>query len=428
MEAVTFSYTPTNNMANKRIRALDLTTTFPEGSVIPLDAAGLNEALAIKVGDLTDAISLVLIPALVIDDPGAAQNNTDAIDAALAGYAASTNKKGILRLPRGTVYLARVIYITAAHSGLSVEGDGCILVNATYPPPTPAPKEFIVVVGYGTGEEPTGYEQEFDQNGSNTLEFVNDISASDFVVGDAMLLFKSNPSANNRVDPQQTVTITAVDVVNRLVTIAETFASNELNKAKWLYHARKLQSGTVNAGTTDLVIPGSVATLFKANTWAYVTDGVGVIELYGEYVRILNVVQGGGNTTLTLESGVRQSYISGRAAVIPGGRWVENLTIRNLTLGGMYPHKFESTSITAKFCVNLRLEGVRNVVVDSELAGFGCLITTSQDVLVSDSHFIQGKGFLFGATRDAVVERSRVWVDNEEFASDIIYRDCDIVG
>jgi hypothetical protein len=96
-------------MANKRIRDLNTTTTFPAGAKIPVDAAGFPEAQAVGSSDLVDAVSLVLAPPLTINDPSAAAANSAAIEAALATIATSGNKKSVLRLPRGLVWLARAI-------------------------------------------------------------------------------------------------------------------------------------------------------------------------------------------------------------------------------------------------------------------------------------------------------------------------------
>lgn len=263
--------------------------------------------------------------------------------------------------------------------------------------------------------------------GEKILTFDPGFDLRMYVEGEALLLFFYDPSAGDRVTPQQTVTITAVDTIDRTLTVAEPLISG-LNGAKWMYKSHKLVTGGVSAGAKELLVVGSMAYLFPKDSWAFVTDGVGVLELYGEYVRIVGAVPSGNDTLLTLETGVRQSYISNRAAMIPHGRWIEDVTIRNLTLGGQHDYGHESANLTAKFCVNLRLEGVQSEVAVEGQIDSGTLISTSQGVKVSDGRFTQGKGFLFGATRDALVENSRVWVDNEEFCSDIVYRDCDIIS
>lgn len=80
-------------MANKRIRDLVTTSTFPTGALFPLDAAGLTEANAISGPDLIDVVSSEIIPRLVPNSQGAANDNTAAIDAALATYAVYGNSR-----------------------------------------------------------------------------------------------------------------------------------------------------------------------------------------------------------------------------------------------------------------------------------------------------------------------------------------------
>ncbi|MFO0807972.1 MAG: hypothetical protein U0746_05075 [Gemmataceae bacterium] len=113
-------------MANKRIRNFDEADKVPAGVLFPLDAAGWTEAMVVTAEKLADLTALVLTPQLVTNNTTSLveEENSDAIEAALATYASSTNKKGILRLPRGYVFLARAIRIDASHSGLTIDGDG----------------------------------------------------------------------------------------------------------------------------------------------------------------------------------------------------------------------------------------------------------------------------------------------------------------
>lgn len=418
-------------MANKRIRELTMTNTFPEGALVPLDAAGLSEAKAIGSSELVDAVSLLIAPHLVVDDEGAAEENSVALDAALAHYAASGNKKTILRLSRGIVHLSRVIPLTWEHSGIKIDGDGCILV---YPANNPgAPGEFILAIGM-TGEAPTGFRDPFaytdDPFDPNVIKMPLNVPIENYQPGDALLLFEDDEDAEGRVFPQQTVTIESVssDALWHYVTLREEVNSGFMvGAAKWLLNGRKVK-GTVAAGATTIVLDGTVPMMNWKDQWAYMTDGVSVIELYGEYIRVLDATESGGETTLTLERGVRQSYITGRAAVIPPGKWVENVTIRNLTLGGKYNYPHETVNMSAKFCVNLRLEGLKSKVALANLVDAGTLISTSQSVVIADGQFTEGKGLSLGATRDAVIERTRALVRNEEFCGNVVYRDCDFVG
>src|SRR5687768_2075212 len=101
-------------MANRRIRDLGTSSPpVPEDAVFPLDAASLPEAVRATLPDLADAVSQIILPDLVPDllpdDPAKAAQNTAAIAAKLAEYAASGNRKGILRLPRGLFWVSQAI-------------------------------------------------------------------------------------------------------------------------------------------------------------------------------------------------------------------------------------------------------------------------------------------------------------------------------
>jgi hypothetical protein len=254
------------------------------------------------------------------------------------------------------------------------------------------------------------------------------MSLANYQPADALLLFHPDQASNDRVSPQQTVTIESIDTTpgHNDVIVTEALVAG-LTAAKWLYNGRKLEAGGVTAGATELHVIGALASQYPKDSWAYVTDGTGVNELYGEFVRVLDAFDSVGRTTLILESGVRNSYIDDRAAIIPPGRWVENLTIRNLTLGGMYNYGRQSGTFSAKFLVNARLEGIRCEVAVAGLVQYGFGIVTSGHVAVSDCGLSDAEGLLFNSSRDVVVERTRAVVQNEEFCSDITYCDCDIV-
>src|SRR5436305_1748066 len=88
------------------------------------------------------------------------------------------------------------------------------------------PDQAIMVVGL-TGDQPTGYVDDFTYTaGTHTLNF-SGVSLTNYRVGDALLLFNKDPSANTRVTPQQTVTISAV--TGTTVTVVETLISGLAN-------------------------------------------------------------------------------------------------------------------------------------------------------------------------------------------------------
>lgn len=406
-------------MANLRIRDLAATTTPPAGAVLPLDASGLTEAQKITPGDLVEAVWYVQLGSNASD-------NTISLNAALDAYADSGNKRGTLLLPRGAYRLEEGVILTAAHSGLTIQGDGCSLYTNA---PSPYPKISPITLGFATGADPMGRGEGISGISGNQFE-IPESSRSNYQVNDAIILYWVTTDIDYRNPIQQVAVITDVTVSQGIavVTVNATILTG-VTGATYLYNGRKLEYGQseIPAGTTELTILGTAsAALFPQQSWAYVTDGVGVAEAYGEFVRVLSVDTDTDDTVLTLESGLRNSYITARAAIVPPGRWTEDVTIRGLTLGGSRAVG-SNTDLTAKHCVNLTLERVacRLATPLEYMASNGMLIVTSGHVTVRDCD--TAPALAFNTTRDVFVQNSAIAPNCEEFCSDITYLNCDIV-
>ncbi|MFO0811245.1 MAG: hypothetical protein U0746_21660 [Gemmataceae bacterium] len=419
-------------MADKRIWQLNTTRAFPGDAQLIVDSRGLSQSVAMDSGDLIDAVSLTLCPYLITDDPSQAVANSAAIDAALAAYAQSGEKKGTLKLPRGNVWVAHAIRLVTKHSGLTVDGDGCVLLTDST---VTDPNEWNIIIGLGDEANPMGFQANVAAGGqANQIVLTNFGNPDNYQVDDAILLFNNGGFIDHRQTPQQTAVIQQVDFNPSPRTLTLTLDTNpdvsQLNLAVYLFNGRKLERGLA-VGARELAIPGpSAAALFPKNSWAYMTDGVGVYEVVGEFVRVLSATSSNGNTVIALEGGVRNAYLGDRVAIVPPGRWTEGVTVRGLTLGGAHAYD-EGAQLVAKYCVDLRLERVRHTLsaagAAAGLANHGAVIATCGRLAISDGQITGGKGLDMTVTRDVVVERSRVQVQATEFSSDIALRDCDIV-
>ncbi len=425
-------------MAGKRIYKLPSTDTPPEAAFLPLDADGLTSAMAISPKDLVDAASYTITVVLSND---ALTNRNNLIDA-LNAYAASGNKRGTLKLPKGIYQLADNVTLTAAHSGLTIDGDGCSLYRAT----GFTAENSVININLSTLLDPMGRGDGFNRVAGNPKQFQFPVLPApqprypNYQVGDAIILFKTANLPNTRQAVQQVAVITAKDVLNRTITVDADLIP-EVNAATYLFNGRKLQTGGVIAGATSLTIPGmAAATLFSKQCWIYVTDGVGELETYGEFVRVEDIAIHPEtlDTILTLESALRNSYLDGRAAVVPPSpdpatglrsRWCEDITIRGLTFGGSYPH-VNNADLAIKFSVNVTLDRVRHVraVDDPNVASNGVVIVTSGHVALRECEAIPGGVALaLNTVRDALIDNCRVTTSVEEFCSDITFRNCQIV-
>lgn len=417
-------------MANKRIRDLNLATALPADALFAYDKTGLTEAEAVGLGAIAKGASLVLVPNVVTDDQGKATGNSNAIQAALDEYAASGKKKGILLLPRGKVWIASGIKLTFEHSGLIIDGDGCTLLSENS-------IELITIGSATVGKEPIGYVDSVTPGSSpDELEF-SPYDSTAYKAGDAVLLFKAENYIPNRQTVLQTAVIQSVVPGSPSVMTLDVPVTSGVDAAQFLYNGRKLAPGGVAIGATELTIPGEDATgLFPAGSWAFITDGVGVLATYGEYVRVLGADYNSTDTVLTIEGGVRNEYADDRAAVVPGRRadvsprgWTEDVTVRGVTLGGTGAGVgSQVTQLSVKYCVDLKLERVRCALADPGLLNHGIIFITSGRVSVTDSEAVVDDGLRMNTCRDVVVERSRVKVSSEEFCTDLTFRDCDIVN
>ncbi|MFO0808597.1 MAG: hypothetical protein U0746_08240 [Gemmataceae bacterium] len=102
-------------MANLRIRDLGKVDPLPAGASLAVDDDSFAQALRVTKSVLVDTVSLVLVPPLITNSPAAATSNSAAIQTALDQYADSANRKAILRLPRGQVWIRTAINVTVNH-------------------------------------------------------------------------------------------------------------------------------------------------------------------------------------------------------------------------------------------------------------------------------------------------------------------------
>ncbi len=425
-------------MSGKRIRQLGTTDTPPAGALLPLDAIGLPQAQAITPKDLVDAASYTLTVVLGSN----AADNRAAIEGALTKYAASGNTRGTLRLPKGVYEVSYTVFLTGAHSGLTIEGDGCVLFRTALAS-TGFPENSVMNIGVNTPIDPMGRGDPFTRNPMNLKQLIfgenQPVRYDNFQVGDAIILYKSFNPGNTRQQVQQVAVITAKDVPNRTITVDANIL-DEANLATYLFNGRKAQSGGIAAGATTIRIPQPVSEdWFPPQSWIYVTDGVGELEAYGEFVRVTGVNSAVAYMDVFLETALRNSYLDGRAAVVPSSpdpeqnlrtRWLEDIMVRGLTFGGAPFANGQNADLAAKFSVNLTLERV-NCVLRVAIGGItsnGFIVTTSDGLVMRQCYGVEGgQALALNGVRNSQIETCRVTTSMEEFCSDITFRDCDIV-
>lgn len=422
-------------MAGERIFGLFPTSTPPTGAVLPVDAEGLGAALKITPKDLVEAV-------LYVELGTDALTNRNNLINALNAYAASGHKRGTIWLPKGVYEVDNTVTLTAAHSGLTIEGDGCTLYRVS----GFTSENSVINVNLSTLLDPMGRADVFTRGPApNQFQFPLPPEPQprypNYQELDAIILFKLDNLGGGRQPIQQVAVITNKNVATGTITV-DAVIHPEANAATYLYNGRKLEPGGVDAGATTLTIPGEDArALFPKQSWIFVTDGVGEREAYGEFVRVLGADMDNGDTVLTLESALRNSYLTGRAAVVPPSpdpatglrsRWGEDITIRGLTFGGsnqLFPNN-SNADLGAKFCVNLTLERVRCVLAVSEpnVTSNGMIITTSGLVTLRGCEMVQGgQRLAMNGVRDVWVENSRLGTSLEEFSSDVTFLGCQII-
>ncbi len=427
-------------MAGKRIRQLGTTDTPPAGALLPLDAIGLPQAQAITPKDLVDAASYTLTVVLGSN----AADNRAAIEGALTKYAASGNTRGTLRLPKGVYEVSYTVFLTGAHSGLTIEGDGCVLFR-TAPASTGFPENSVMNIGVNTPLDPMGRGDPFALVSGNPNQFrfddELDVRYDNYQVGDAIILYRSDNPGGTRQPVQQVAVITAKSggSTDRTITVDANLMTG-VNLATYLFNGRKLVAGGVLAGATSLRIPVAVPEAwFPPQSWIYVTDGVGELEAYGEFVRVKETAAGVGHLDIVLETALRNSYLDGRAAVVPSSpdpalnlrtRWLEDITVSGLTFGGAPFANGQNADLAAKFSVNLTLERV-NCVLRVAIGGItsnGFIVATSGGLVMRQCYGVEGgQALALNGIRDSLIEKCRVTTSMEEFSSKITFRDCDIV-
>jgi hypothetical protein len=157
-------------------------------------------------------------------------------------------------------------------------------------------------------------------------------------------------------DPGPPVTLTFDDDINQLNSI--------YNSLKYLKRSRRV-SDDVAPGDTEVMLlidnPAD-ASLFKIGDYVLLSDGVGVVEVFGEYLKIASVTPNTGSVTITFTTGVAgingATYPAARAVLIPGP-WAKGITIRNLQLGGN-AHLDPTGGWGIKFAPDFTAENVRN--------------------------------------------------------------------
>lgn len=275
-------------MSNLRIRDLFSTSTLPVDAVVPLDAPGLSDAQKITPRNLVEAVSYTLTPVLSSDPaPTTPEANRVSLETELAKYAASGNKRGTMRLPKGVYEVDYTVTLTCAHSGLTIEGDGCVLFRSTGASFPDRPENSVININLSTKLDPMGRGDTFSLGG-NPNQFILSVTEeryANYQVGDAIILYKSTNPGGVRQPVQQVAIITAKSTVGQTITVDANLLAG-VNLATYLFNGLKVVPGGLPAGATVIKVPRPTKLeILPKQSWIYVTDGVGELETVGEFVQ-----------------------------------------------------------------------------------------------------------------------------------------------
>jgi hypothetical protein len=269
-----------------------------------------------------------IIPDIRVDDQAFAAANATNINNAIALARTDPGTNRVV-LPPGTIWINNIIKGTQQDASLTLEGAGweTILVNLN--------DAGGDVGGILSIDNPNvGYADAIARvlPGNNAVE-LSFAAAANYQIGDYAFLFQSQLSGETR-SPSQTLKI--IDVQGGTdVYFDRNIDSGVYTHAKFMKFGRMV-STHADAGDTSVLLSAPVdASKYKVGDYAFISDGVGLTEIFGEFVKIASVTANPDSTvTVGFLTGLEQSYQDGKTVLIPGP-WPQNITVRNLSIGGI---------------------------------------------------------------------------------------------
>lgn len=198
--------------------------------------------------------------------------------------------------------------------------------------------------------DPIGYQVSGD-------EFVvHDGDFSRYAPGDCVVLFLGSyqPESGGRSPFQQVTEILSVDPARRAVKVADNLIAG-VDAAKWVRGGRRFAELSPGGG----VLAGQSPKFpFRPGDYAFVSDGVGVNQPYGEFVCVTAVsADAPGAVTLTWDGALSRPYDTARAFAAPGP-WAADVTVENGTVNGSLIGA-ESVCASFGYCPGLAVRNLR---------------------------------------------------------------------
>jgi hypothetical protein len=272
-----------------------------------------------------------IIPVIAVNNPSAASDNSREIELAIEQWRSAPQGTRIV-FPPGTIWLARAMYLFETEASIILEGQGWktvfVCTFKDYGGDGGILNIYCTRVGYADEVSKTN-------QGSNTAEVGTGVNPANYQVGDCVFLF-TGPLGGETRNPCQTLRITGVQGTD--LTFDRNLDSSDYNAAKYMKQSRLVGTANLVPGTTAVTLAGNNkadATLFHVGDYVFLSDGVGALEIYGEFVKVASVtVNLDDSVTIGFLTGIELAYQDGQTVLIPGP-WPQNITLRNLSLGGI---------------------------------------------------------------------------------------------
>jgi hypothetical protein len=390
-----------------------------------------------------------IIPSVKVNDQSAAEANIIAVEDAIATWRVQAQTQGAggrILFPPGKIWISRTLWLHETEAGIVVEGQGwnqrtlpdgqtafdpgatgnTVLLNTadTYPDS----------ITLGVLSRNIGYVDNatYGELPTNMATLAMNIDPTPYAVGDYVFLFRQSTSGSERA-PCQTLKITANDLGSPATLTFETEInqpSSVYNALKYLKHSRKV-SGDVVPGATSVTLAGDEpddADLFAVGDYALLSDGVGVNEVVGEYVKITSIEVIDATVTIRFLSGVKgvngATYANDQTVLIPGP-WAKGITLRNLQVGGSMNTNPDS-AVILKYALDLTAENLRNWQGDLGVVAHGFGMTTCAHaslwncplelgIALNSSHDLRFNGCVINGPVA------------EEWARDLSFVNCEII-
>src|SRR5262245_40097376 len=220
-----------------------------------------------------------IIPVIKVNDPLAASDNSFEIEKAIEQWRSAPQGARIV-FPPGTIWLARSIYLYETEASIILEGQGWKTVFV------------CTFVGYGADGgvlvidcTRVGYSDDFVKLGSDRVQITSG-DPTNYDKGDCLFLFKAVLAGEVRT-PCQTFKMLSKDG-NNILNLDRPIDSDEYYRAKFLKKSR-LVRGAVTPGMVEVTLVDNNAAdagLFKVGDYAFLSDGAGLSEIYGEFIKI----------------------------------------------------------------------------------------------------------------------------------------------